>query len=109
MNLIIRRILAVSMATLGLGMSVQAASFTGGNLVLYRIGDGVNPLSSTGSVVFVDEYTKMDNICSCKAMLPTLLIIALHWHRLCQPSCHALWHVWITTAIPTHQRYSQIG
>jgi hypothetical protein len=57
MNVIVRRILGVSIAVLGMGMSVQAAPFTGGNLVIYRIGDGVNPLSSTGSVVFVDEYT----------------------------------------------------
>lgn len=57
MNVIVRRILEVSMVTLGIGMSVQAAPFTGGNLVIYRVGDGVTPLSSTGSLVFVDEYT----------------------------------------------------
>jgi len=41
---------------LGMGVSAQAAPFTGGNLVIYRVGDGVSLLSSTGSVVFLDEY-----------------------------------------------------
>lgn len=34
-----------------------AASFTPGNLVIYRVGDGVGTLSNTGAKVFLDEYT----------------------------------------------------
>jgi len=33
-----------------------ASPFTPGNLVIYRVGDGVAPLSNTGSPVFLDEY-----------------------------------------------------
>jgi hypothetical protein len=35
----------------------QAASFTSGNIVVYRVGDGTAALASTGSAVFLDEYT----------------------------------------------------
>jgi len=31
--------------------------FTAGDLVVYRVGDGVTPLASTGNPVFLDEYT----------------------------------------------------
>ncbi|HVM62050.1 MAG TPA: BACON domain-containing protein [Verrucomicrobiae bacterium] len=31
--------------------------FTPGNLVVYRVGDGIRALSSTGNVVYLDEYT----------------------------------------------------
>lgn len=34
-----------------------AAPFTPGNLVIYRVGDGVGSLSNTGAKVFLDEYT----------------------------------------------------
>ena len=33
------------------------AQFTAGNLVIYRVGDGVSALASTGNAVFLDEYT----------------------------------------------------
>src|SRR5688572_4352462 len=36
---------------------VFAASFTPGNLVVYRVGDGSAALSSAATVVFLDEYT----------------------------------------------------
>ena len=39
------------------GMRSHAAPFTQGNLAIYRTGDGIAGLSSTGSVVFLDEYT----------------------------------------------------
>ncbi len=34
-----------------------AASFTPGNLVIYRVGDGAGSLLNTGAKVFLDEYT----------------------------------------------------
>src|SRR5579859_4353583 len=34
-----------------------AAPFTAGDLVVYRIGDGVAALSTAGAAVFIDEYT----------------------------------------------------
>lgn len=37
--------------------SVQAAPFTNGNLVIYRVGDGASSLVNTGNPVFLDEYT----------------------------------------------------
>src|SRR4051812_11245398 len=34
-----------------------AAAFGDGNVVVYRVGDGVTPLAVTGSPVFLDEFT----------------------------------------------------
>ena len=36
---------------------VQAAGFTAGNVVVYRVGDGVAALSGNAAPVFLDEYT----------------------------------------------------
>jgi hypothetical protein len=35
----------------------HAASFTPGNIVVYRVGDGVQTLTNNGNSVFIDEYT----------------------------------------------------
>ena len=35
----------------------RADSFTPGNLVIYRVGDGSAALANTGNAIFVDEYT----------------------------------------------------
>ncbi|MFI5365207.1 MAG: hypothetical protein ACHQ4J_06250 [Candidatus Binatia bacterium] len=35
----------------------QADPFTPGNLVIYRVGDGLEPLANSGGAVFLDEYT----------------------------------------------------
>ncbi len=43
------------------GQHVSAAPFTGGNLVVYRVGvaaDGT-PVTNQGEPVFVDEYTTL--------------------------------------------------
>ncbi len=37
---------------------VQAAGFTAGNIVVYRVGDGSAALSSAATAVFLDEYTQ---------------------------------------------------
>src|SRR5215216_3929691 len=36
---------------------VQAAGFTAGNIVVYRVGDGTAALGATATAVFLDEYT----------------------------------------------------
>lgn len=38
-------------------IELQAAPFTSGNVVVYRVGDGSTGLVNTGSPVFIDEYT----------------------------------------------------
>ncbi|WP_218082071.1 esterase-like activity of phytase family protein [Anthocerotibacter panamensis] len=40
-----------------LGLPTHAAPLTPGNLVVYRVGDGVGSLINTGNPVFLDEYT----------------------------------------------------
>lgn len=37
--------------------TVQAAGFTPGNIVVYRVGSGTEDLANTGNPVFLDEYT----------------------------------------------------
>jgi hypothetical protein len=40
-----------------LASASHAAAFTNGNVVIYRVGDGVAALVNTGNAVFLDEYT----------------------------------------------------
>ena len=35
----------------------QAARFTGGNIVVYRVGDGAAPLTNAAAAVFLDEFS----------------------------------------------------
>ena len=53
-----KRILSwiMAFATAALAASTLAASFTPGNLIIYRKGDGTT-LTNTGNIVFLDEYT----------------------------------------------------
>src|SRR5579862_2318318 len=44
-------IVAISLATASI-----AASFTPGNIVIYRVGDGTQSLTNGGNSVFLDEY-----------------------------------------------------
>jgi hypothetical protein len=37
--------------------TATAGPFTSGHIVVYRVGDGLNPLVNTGNPVFLDEYT----------------------------------------------------
>jgi hypothetical protein len=41
----------------GLSASTLAGGITPGNLVVYRIGNGTNPLDGAANAVFIDEYT----------------------------------------------------
>src|SRR5947209_8431028 len=52
-----RVLLAATAAFLLISSVVFGAPFTPGNLVIYRVGDGTAALGSTGTVVFLDEYT----------------------------------------------------
>src|SRR5919109_3493671 len=53
----LRRALLAATAALVLVSSAIASPFTAGNLVIYRVGDGVAALGSGGTAVFLDEYT----------------------------------------------------
>jgi hypothetical protein len=53
-----------------LGGVAQAAPFTAGNIVTYRVGDGVGTLVNTGNPVFLDEYTPAGTLVQSIA-LPT--------------------------------------
>ncbi len=49
--------LVVALAAAVTATPAVAGSFTAGDLVIYRVGDGSGPLSNTGAAVFLDEYT----------------------------------------------------
>ena len=45
------------LAGLAICTNLFGAPFTPGNLVVYRVGDGAAVLASSGTAVFLDEYT----------------------------------------------------
>ncbi len=49
--------LTLLVGLLASGRLAHAASFTAGNIVVYRVGDGVQALTNNGNSVFIDEYT----------------------------------------------------
>jgi hypothetical protein len=54
-----------------LGVNAQGSGtgvFTKGNIVVYRVGDGVIALTNTGSAVFLDEYTRTGVLMQSLAM-----------------------------------------
>jgi hypothetical protein len=60
-------------AVLLIGMNGTGyAQFTAGNLVIYRVGDGVSALANTGNAVFLDEYTTSGTLVQSVA-LPTVV------------------------------------
>src|SRR5689334_11233008 len=50
---------------------IHASPFAAGDLVIYRVGDGVSSLVSTGNAVFLDEYTPAGNLVQSIAMPTT--------------------------------------
>jgi hypothetical protein len=54
---VLRAACAAAVAVLGLASAASAAPLTNGNLVIYRVGDGVATLGTTAAAVFIDEYT----------------------------------------------------
>ena len=51
------RLLAIGITILAAAGIARAASFTAGNIVVYRIGTGAAPLAGSATAVFLDEYT----------------------------------------------------
>src|SRR6266566_2890672 len=51
------RLIAFGIIILAATGIASAASFTPGNIVVYRAGDGTAALASSGTAVFLDEYT----------------------------------------------------
>src|ERR1700712_5188981 len=47
----------VSTATVLLSGGAEGAQFTGGNLVVYRVGTGTGALTNAAAPVFLDEFT----------------------------------------------------
>jgi len=64
------RVAVVGVALVAIGLSGQAAPFTAGNLVIYRVGDGVASLVNKGNPVFLDEYATNGTLVQ-SIMLPT--------------------------------------
>src|SRR5882724_11589061 len=50
--------------------SVQAAGFSQGNVVVYRVGDGTATLSANAAPVFLDEYTPTGSLVQSIALSP---------------------------------------
>jgi hypothetical protein len=46
------------LAALALGMNAVASPFGSGNIIIYRMGDGTQPVTNIGQSVFLDEYTQ---------------------------------------------------
>src|SRR5260221_102810 len=57
--------------TLGLVRLFGASAFTPGNVIVYRVGDGVTALGSTATAVFLDEYTPAGTLVQSVAMPTT--------------------------------------
>src|SRR5437870_13681607 len=67
----LRRVALAAVAATLLAFSGFAAPFTPGNLVIYRVGDGGAALGSTGTAVFLDEYTPAGVLVQSVAMPTT--------------------------------------
>src|SRR3954452_6592048 len=65
---------AVVMASNG----ASAATFAGGNVVVYRVGDGVTPLSNAAAPVHLDTYAPMGGAPLSTIALPTTTAGAQH-------------------------------
>ncbi|MEO8379001.1 MAG: DUF5689 domain-containing protein [Acidobacteriota bacterium] len=63
----VRRVLSFA-AILIVAASLQAAAFTPGNIVVYRVGDGAIALSANAAPVFLDEYTPAGALVQSVAM-----------------------------------------
>src|ERR1043166_498651 len=61
---------SIMLGAVALGTSALAASFTAGNLVIYREGTVSGSLTNVGSVVFLDEYTTNGTLVQ-SVMMPT--------------------------------------
>lgn len=62
------RLISAAFLAVGITANAFAASFTQGNIVLVRMGDGTATLGSTGTAVFLDEYTPGGSLVQSIAM-----------------------------------------
>ena len=69
-RLAVLAVLAV-LTQFALGTAVTAASFTTGNIVVYRVGDGSAALASSGTAIFLDEYATTPGTAVQSIALPT--------------------------------------
>jgi hypothetical protein len=70
-NAFIKTIVAAAlMAAISSVINARAASFTPGNVVIYRVGDGTSVLTNLGNTVFLDEYTANGTLVQ-SIMMPT--------------------------------------
>jgi DNA/RNA endonuclease G, NUC1 len=65
------RLLAFGFTVLAAIGSASAASFTPGNIVVYRVGTGAAPLPTSATAVFLDEYTPTGTLVQSVAMPTT--------------------------------------
>src|SRR5947207_11871586 len=66
-----RRLLGTAVSLFFFAAAAFAGAFTPGNLVIYRVGDGTAALASSGTVVFLDEYTPAGVLVQSVAMPST--------------------------------------
>lgn len=52
----------VAALTILVAITTYASSFTPGDLVIYRVGDGAAALGTTTAAVFLDEYTPLGTL-----------------------------------------------
>jgi hypothetical protein len=72
LNLIMAFVMAMGLVfTASPPVKVQAAAFTNGNIVVYRVGDGSTSLVNTGNPVFLDEFTPAGTLVQSLAMPQT--------------------------------------
>ena len=68
-----RKLTSVLAAILMVSQLISAATFTSGNIVIFRVGDGSTALINTGNPVFLDEYTPAGVLVQSIAM-PTVAV-----------------------------------
>ena len=71
------RIVALGLTILAMAGAANAAGFTAGNIVVYRVGTGAAGLAGTATAVFVDEYTPAGALVQSIA-LPTSTVSLQH-------------------------------
>lgn len=68
-------VLAAAFVVIGLTLTqtiAQAAPFTAGDVVVYRVGDGTTSLINTGNSVFIDEYSPTGSLVQSLPMPTTV-------------------------------------
>ncbi len=61
-------ILSAALLAISVSAAAQAAAFTAGDLVIYRVGTGTGSLTSAATAVYLDEYTTAGTLVQSVAM-----------------------------------------